>query len=71
MNDKSKGPYRAEIKVSGPYRLGVPSAWAYRDGTGFETHAQIVVGDALYHVIVVVPKLGRIGPIQKEHEDAA
>ena len=56
-----RGPYKANIRIGGPYKKATTDAWAYRNGTGFETHAQVVIGDELYHIVVTVPKLrGRV-----------
>ena len=65
-----KGPYKANIRMSGPYKKGTTEAWAYRNGTGFETHAQVVIGDELYHITVTVPKLRGRAAAQREKEDA-
>ena len=51
--------YKATYELLGPYKVDVPSAWAYREGSAFETHAQVIIQGELYHVIVRVPKLRR------------
>ena len=64
-----RGPYKANIHISGPYKETTTEAWAYRNGTGFETHAQVVIGDQLYHITVTVPKLrGRTAAQEQEKE---
>ena len=56
MNDLY--PYKAKIEVSGPYSIPPKpeqEAWFYGDGTAVNVHGQIIIGNALYHVIISVP----------------
>jgi hypothetical protein len=64
MKDEERYPYVASAELQGPYargeaEAGWTEAWFYRDGTKVNCHAQFVVDDKLYHIVVDVPTKGK------------